>query len=77
MNISNIKGDNNMSKDLIYFSTRLPKDLKYEIKMEAFKEGITFQEATIRALKFWLEKKDFFDENKNPRLCDEYFEKNK
>ena len=47
-----------MSQDLIYFSTRLPKDLKYEVKMEAFKEGITFQEATIRALKFWIENKD-------------------
>ena len=58
MNISNRKGDNNMSQDLIYFSTRLPKDLKYEVKMEAFKEGITFQEATIRALKFWIENKD-------------------
>ena len=58
MSISNRKGDNNMSQDLIYFSTRLPKDLKYEVKMEAFKEGITFQEATIRALKFWIENKD-------------------
>ena len=58
MNISNRKGDNNMSQDLIYFSTRLPKDLKYEVKMEAFKEGITFQEATIRALKFWIENKN-------------------
>ena len=47
-----------MSQDLIYFSTRLPKDLKYEVKMEAFKEGITFQEATIQALKFWIENKN-------------------
>ena len=58
MNISNRKGENEMSQDLIYFSTRLPKDLKYEVKMEAFKEGITFQEATIQALKFWIENKD-------------------